>query len=205
MSDERDSSRKTTVFAEQGRIVGNEEAQNVFLHLLEGTSVSFQADQDSWDWTDFSSLEVSLDLDTEASSPGPGTSEPQDMAFGELLDARAARMSTGDPALEENIEIHRKFALAGASFVLALIAVPLGIQPTRSVRARGFGVSLLVILAYFVLLSAGVAIARKGLLPVAGAMWLPNLTMGLAGLWIFSRAARDRLLYPSLLSRLRRG
>jgi hypothetical protein len=43
LSDERDSSRRTTVFAERGRIVGNEDAQTVYLHLLDGTSISFQA------------------------------------------------------------------------------------------------------------------------------------------------------------------
>jgi hypothetical protein len=46
--------------------------------------------------------------------------------------------------------------------VFGLIAMPLGIQPARAVRSRGFAVSLVVIFTYYMLLSTGQGFAEQG-------------------------------------------
>lgn len=204
LSDERDSYRRTTIFASGGRVVTNEEARTIYLQLLDGTSLSYHAGQESYDKTDFKSLEINLDLDAQVAGGRLDAPEPREMTWTQLVDSRRARLSIGDRAVEETMELHRKFVMATAAIVMALIAIPLGMQRSRAVRARSMAVSIGVILVYYLMLSAAMALARGHGLATGLAMWLPNLIMTVIGVWLVFRAARDRWLYPSLFSRIRR-
>ncbi len=77
------------------------------------------------------------------------------------------------------VEGYRRFSMPFASFILALIALPLGIQQPRSQRTWGAGLSamlgLLVFTLYYGLLSVGVAMAESGKIPALLGLWLPNL------------------------------
>lgn len=195
LADERDSYRQTTIFAGSGRIVGDDETESIYLHLIDGTSVSVYKQEQSWDWTDFRSLEVNLDIAAAAQSNASEGDDPRQMAWRELLTAQ----HSNDPeiAISADLELHRKLAITAAAFVLAVIGVPLGMQPSRAVRARGTGVSIGVILIYYVILSAGDGLARQGHAAAAVAMWMPNILLTIAAAWLMHRAATERLFYAS--------
>jgi lipopolysaccharide export system permease protein len=198
VSDERESYRRTTVFASAGQLVTDESARSVYLRLLDGTSISYHAGQESYDKTDFESLEVNLDVGNDTRAVRSSTVDPDEMAWRDLVASRDEKLASGQPATEERIEIQRKFVLSAASLVLALVGVPLGMQKSRAVHARGFAVSIGIILAYYVLLSGAVALVRRGTLDASYGMWLPNVIIGALGLAMFVRTARDRTPYPSL-------
>jgi lipopolysaccharide export system permease protein len=90
------------------------------------------------------------------------------------------------------VEYHRNFSIPFACVVFGLVAVPLGVQPVRSARSRGFALSLVVIFGYYVLFSAGQALAEQGMVPAIVGLWLPNVIFGAIGVHLFRRAARER-------------
>ena len=197
LSDERNNFRRNTVFASAGRLVSNEEDHSIYLRLLDGTSMSYHAGQESYDKTDFQSLEVTLDLESNVTPAKNEQLRPREMEWQALLATRREKNRTGDDPIEEDIEIHRKFVLAVAAIFLAAIGVPLGMQRSRAVRARGMAVSIAVILTYYLLLSGAITLVRRGaLLPHIG-MWLPNLILGIASAWMLYRAANDKPTLPS--------
>ncbi len=204
LADERDSYRRTISFATTGRLVSDENARSVHLLLVDGTSMTFQAEQESYDVTRFRTLEVSLDYKRVLSTPHPLSARPNEMALPELLAAKAEREATGSPALEERIELQSKFVLATAAFLLAFLGVPLGMRRSRAVHAHGFSVTLGVIMVYYLMTSAALTVARKGIGVPELDLWTPNVILALAGLWMMSRAARERWQYPSLLMQLYR-
>ncbi len=209
LSDERESYRRTTIFARSGRILADERSKSIYLEMLDGTSLSYHAGQESYDKTDFASFEVNLDIEKDlGETGGPTVERPSEMDWSTLVAERARRRAAGDPAIEETIEIHRKFAVSAACLLLAVVGVPLGIQRTRAVRARGIAVSIIVILLYYLMLTGALALARGRYVDAALAMWLPDLVLLAAGLYLFRRAASDRPLLPGgarlfSLSRLR--
>ena len=208
LSDERESYRRTTIFASAGRLMTDEENRSIYLQMLDGTSLSYHAGQESYDKTDFASFEVNLDLEKNVGeSIGVETTRPSEMGWATLLENRRRRIEAGDPAIEENLELHRKFSVAVACVLLAVIGIPLGMQRTRAVRARGLAVSIVVVLAYYVMLTAAMAMARKRAIDPALAAWLPDLVLAVAGTVLFRRAARDQRLIPrlGLVALLRRG
>src|SRR5262249_31935297 len=83
-----------------------------------------------------------------------------------------------------------------ASFFLALMALPLGIQPPRMQRAWGAGLSavigMLVFVIYYGLLSVGITLAEARVVPSTVALWLPNfILVGVSALTIHRIASEQ--------------
>ena len=93
---------------------------------------------------------------------------------------------------------HYRWALPFACLVTVLLAAPLSIHFSR--RGPGGGVFLAIVLSALMLLSSNVALAfgESGLVPPALAAWLPNLTFGLIGIYLFHRRLSGRPIYQTL-------
>jgi hypothetical protein len=113
------------------------------------------------------------------------------MMVSELRRSIAERQARGQPTAEERIELHRKFSIPFACVVFAVVGLPLGIQPSRAVRSRGFAVSIVLIFLYYVPLTVGETLAKKQILEPALGLWIPNFAFLALGVWLFSKAARE--------------
>jgi len=82
------------------------------------------------------------------------------------------------------IRIHQKFALPMACLAFALFGATLGIQSQRASTSRGFGVCVLAILGYYILMSIADALGLSGALPPWMAGWMPTVVMLVAGLTV---------------------
>lgn len=90
------------------------------------------------------------------------------------------------------VELHKKFSIPLASLVFILIGAPLGIMS----RKGGFAVSMAFSLGFFIIywafLIAGEEFADRGSLSPALSMWLPNLILGLVGIYLCNRTSRGK-------------
>lgn len=94
------------------------------------------------------------------------------------------------------VEIHRRFAMPYASFVLSLLALPLGIYPPRSHKTWGAGLSALlgfvVFILYYALLSIGMALAENGVLPAVLGLWIPNIFTCFLAIYFIMKIATEK-------------
>ncbi len=191
VADFRDPKRRNTVVAKIGMLLPNEKTKTVTLRLLDGTIFGSSEEGRLFQKTDFTVNDVALNLSALSDLQGRDR-DPKEMSMTELRGRIRWRQQRGIPAFEESLELHRKFSIPFACIVFALVAVPLGIQPARAVRSRGFSVSLVLIFCYYILLTACETLAQKGILPAAVAMWTPNLLFLALGASLFSKAAHER-------------
>jgi lipopolysaccharide export system permease protein len=191
VSDEREPDQHHRIFARQGTMVSDPEAQVVTLRLRDGFIHTMGPDGGPEYQTDFQSYDVSLDLRDTLATVRQGE-EPKELTLGELRAAIAAKRAAGLPFTPELVEYHRKFSIPFACVVFGLVAVPLGLQPVRAARSRGFAVSVVLIFGYYVLLSLGEATAEYALVPAVVGLWLPNVVFAALGTYLFRRAARER-------------
>lgn len=81
------------------------------------------------------------------------------------------------------LEAGKRFSMPFACLILALVAMPLGIQPPRAQKAWGAGLSSLlglgVFITYFGIMSVGMALCEKGSISAFVALWLPNIILGI--------------------------
>ena len=87
-------------------------------------------------------------------------------------------------------ELYQRVTVPMASLIFALIGVPFGLQPTRNSSSAGFAMSVIIIFAYYALMTMGNALARSGAIAPLLAVWLPNLIGLLAGALLMRRASR---------------
>ncbi|HYX25672.1 MAG TPA: LPS export ABC transporter permease LptG, partial [Thermoanaerobaculia bacterium] len=129
----------------------------------------------------------------------------REMTLKELAEQRD---DPSNPAEQRNlaqVEIHKKFSIPVACLVFGLFALPLGINNRRGGKASGFALSIGVLILYYVLLNNGEEYARFGRMPPWLGMWLPNILLATAGLFLLVRRNRDRSLLLSRLDRWVRG
>jgi lipopolysaccharide export system permease protein len=191
IADERDASQRNTIFAREGTMVSNPKTRTVTLRLRDGSIHTSDTRGGAEYQTDFQSYDVNLDL-RPALAAAKERHDPKEMTLTQLRRTIRAKAAQDLPFTGELVEYHRKFSIPFACIVFALVAVPLGIQPVRAARARGFALSLAMIFVYYILLSAGQALAEQGIVPAIVGLWLPNVVFGLVGGYLFVQAARER-------------
>ncbi len=91
------------------------------------------------------------------------------------------------------VEIHKKYSLPVACIVFILIGAPLGTMT----RKGGFGVagaiSLIFFIIYWAFLMVGEKLADRGLLSPFLGMWSANIVLGILGVYLTIKSARERI------------
>jgi lipopolysaccharide export system permease protein len=83
------------------------------------------------------------------------------------------------------VEVQSRYAMPITSLILALLALPLGVQQARAQRTWGASISVLlgigVFVIYYGFLSIGITMVESGKVPAFFGVWLPNFfSLGLA-------------------------
>ena len=120
--------------------------------------------------------------------------EPEDMTLAELKRDILAMRQLPEPArnkLPELVEYyHIRLAMPWCALGFALIAAPLALRPKRTTTGVGLGISLAIILAYYIIFNTLRVVGEQGALPPALAAWLPNLILYSVGLGLLVDATR---------------
>jgi len=82
------------------------------------------------------------------------------------------------------VELHKKFSIPFACIIFIIIGAPLGIISRRGGLGMSISISLLFFIIYWAFLIGGEELADRGLLHPGLSMWLPNIILGLVGLYL---------------------
>ena len=119
--------------------------------------------------------------------------DANNMTVAEALRARELLEQAGDikEARRLQVRIQEKFTLPMACLVFGLIGASLGAKPnSRTSRSQGFGISVLLILVYYVLSFSFSSLGVKGTLPPLLAAWSPVLISLAGGGFLLRQASR---------------
>jgi len=104
-----------------------------------------------------------------------------------------------------SVEIEKKYSIPFACIVFVLLGVPLGLSTRKGSAGMALGVSLLVILLYYLFLIAGEHLADRRMMPPFLSMWLPNIVLTAAGVMLTARSLHEGNPLPidRILARVR--
>ena len=191
IQDERNPQEIATIFAETGSVDMDEKQKKIHLHLFDGSIhhvTPARCLPPSW-------LSKSMIFDRPFQKRRSLEKNELDMSLAELRQNLKKGGFSKKMTLEMGIEVHRRFAMPFACFIFAIVAVPLGIQNRRSGKAAGFSLSIITLLVYYILQSLGKSLGEKSLLPLALAVWLPNIIFLSGGIYLFVKAAREESIW----------
>jgi lipopolysaccharide export system permease protein len=111
----------------------------------------------------------------------------RELTLDQLKEAMRARREAGQSAGPVAAELHLRFAISFSALALALLGVPLGIALEKGGRGVGFGASLGVVFAYYLVLILGLTLAEKEALPPLPALWAANVLTAAVGIALYRR------------------
>ncbi|MDI9370998.1 MAG: LptF/LptG family permease [Synergistota bacterium] len=129
-----------------------------------------------------------LHLDLSPRQIEQASRSPSEMSSLELLEQIALLEQQGQSLAPLRVMFHLRLALPWACVVLAVLGSALGVRSTRSGPGFGFGLSVLIVFAYYLVMSFCRALGEAGNLPAVIAAWFPNVCFLLVGGWFARRA-----------------
>jgi lipopolysaccharide export system permease protein len=217
VSDERDPKLARIITAREGRLLADPEARRITLRLIDGSISESEPGGTTAAprsrYTAFGLYDMSLSVQT-AFKGAPRTWKPEkSLSAADLADsARAAPDARA--AAPFRVELQKRWALPFAALAFAIVGFPLAVGSAWRGRGLALAGSLVILAAYYLVMSSLESQALAGQLPAWLAIWLPNLlTVGAgAGLVLHqlapmrsSRLARaGRALRRPLSARARR-
>jgi lipopolysaccharide export system permease protein len=97
-------------------------------------------------------------------------------------------------AREYLVEVHKKFSMPFACIVFVFIGAPLGIMSRRGTFGVGASLSLGFFFFYWACLKGGENLADRGFFDPWIGMWIANIVLGIIGLYLTFRTARENLI-----------
>jgi lipopolysaccharide export system permease protein len=100
------------------------------------------------------------------------------------------------------VEIHKKFSIALACIIFMVIGAPLGLALRRGGLATIGVIALGIFMFYWVTLVQGEKLSERGFFPPWLGMWIANVVMSGAGVWLILYVVLDLGATPPLRDRL---
>jgi lipopolysaccharide export system permease protein len=94
------------------------------------------------------------------------------------------------------VEVHKKYSIPVACLVFVLIGAPLGIMTRQGGLATAGGMSILFFLIYWAFLIGGEQLGDRGIINPVFSMWLPNIVVGIVGLYLVIHSVKELTFIP---------
>lgn len=134
--------------------------------------------------------EQTLPVDVRPRDVGLSQKKPDQMTIKELKLQIDVLSKQYLPVTLYEVEMYQRFTIPMASFIFAMIGIPLGIQPQRTTSSLGLGLSVVIIFLYYTVMTLSTALGQGGALPPFLAAWIPNLICLGAGIYLMRTRAR---------------
>lgn len=191
--DSRDAEVSSVVVAKRGRLAMDRERRALVLQLFDGVIDRMDKDLAGTDTIDFRRYELKLNLESDLINKSLTRRDQYEMTLDELWEEAERYKELDDHHYELYLmDAHKRLSLPVACLVLGLAAVPLGIQFQNKGRNWGVTMGMAIFLFYYIILSAGWSFGESGRYPPALGMWMPNLVVGAAALYMMRQANRER-------------
>lgn len=179
--------------APRGKLIRQDLDEVYTIRLYDGGINQVNAGENSVTHINFGHYDINIDLAAMQKGGSKKLIKSLDeMSLHELVRHIQAGIKNPARESEARMVLHEKFSIPFACLSLGLLAFPLGIQSMSLRRSSGFGMGISFFLLYYFLLAGGWSAGETGHYPPYIGMWLPNVVMGAAGIYLLVRNAQER-------------
>ncbi len=165
------------ITSEQGVIFPNPKIQKIQLKLNNGTIHELSNERGNYQTLNFDRYDISLSLpDTErleqealVGNKGLSFSKIKE----KIRDMKRQGLRTSGP----EVEMSKKFSIPFTCLLFAFLGVPLGIKSSRSGKSGSFGVTVTVIMIYYMGFIVTQNLGKIGEIHAYTSVWIPNIIL----------------------------
>lgn len=196
--DARDAQKPRVITARTGSLYVDRASERIELRLRKGKSHVFSV-QDPSQYTEqaFSELDAPIDFSSFFPKLTLGKGD-REMSLPELR-AKIHELEAGSRPRDADafkVELHKKYAIAGACVVFGLLGVGLSLGSRREARSSAFALSIVVFFVYYVFLRLGEQVGDTHMAPPALVMWAANVVLGGMALGLLALNQRQAAFDP---------
>lgn len=175
--------------------------------ILNAESATWNSDKNSWDFSNGTIYLISpdasyrniiqfkhqeLQLPKSPFELAAPDKNPQDMNISESLAYLDVLKISGDKKkfLSVAVAIQQKLAFPFVCVVFSLMGSAMGIRPQRTGKATSFGVSVLLIFGYYLVMFVAGALGQAEIISPFFAGWIPNFLGITTGTWLVFNVAK---------------
>ncbi len=181
-------------FAREGYAYGDVERGKIDLILKNGTLHHSVEERGTYQMADFDTFRMQIDLGFLLETAKSRERGVEELTLSELRNSIRDRSEKGEDVRRASLSYHQRLALPFGALVLCTLGIPLALLSQRAVRYTGFSLSIVVILMYYVLLQAGAGMVNAGKIPSVVAAWIPNVLLGVLGIYLLWKKAEEKPL-----------
>ena len=194
--DRRDETVSNTIVAGEGRVFVNPEARLITIRFRDGTIFVVEKGLASARTIRFKTYDLNIGLKDIMAALASRKRKPKELTVSELVERLEKLRPEEEKYNDVLIELLGKFTLPVGVFLMGIIGVPLGAQLKTQGRTAGIGVSLAVFLLYYICLAATKSLCESGVLSPKIGLWMPDLILASACVYLFRRVAREQGIIP---------
>ncbi|MDR3256576.1 MAG: LptF/LptG family permease [Endomicrobium sp.] len=117
-------------------------------------------------------------------------STAHEMSSCEILKTIRTYKEQNLPFIEYEHQFWSRWIFAFAPLVFVLVALPIGIMAGKGGKVISFGMGLGIVSVYYILLMIAITLSEKGYVPTSLIMWMPNIVVTIAGIWLFIKMVK---------------
>jgi len=200
VSDMRGQTVPSITMAQSGSMVGDTQRMQVTIALENG---SLNRPDGAYAQTvSFDRYKINIPLHVPSVIDGEDITHQSmgSMTMEQLEQAALLFGSTSEKGRDALVHYHKRLALPVGCFILSLLGLPLGLQARVGRSAIGIPLGLGFFILYYILFTLGKNTAQDTSVPVAIAMWLPDLFFFILTLILVRQSANEKPLFPPVLS-----
>lgn len=107
-----------------------------------------------------------------------------EMTFTEIQQKLKSEQLPPEKRKKMEIDFHGRIAIPLATLIMCILAIPMGIKVERGDKSISLGISLVVVIIYYILFLAGEFVAKANILSPFLGVWIPNFLFFFIGAWL---------------------
>jgi lipopolysaccharide export system permease protein len=165
------------ITSEKGVIYPNPDTLKIQLKLNNGTIHELSNNRGDYQTLNFDRYDINLSLPDTERLEKKALIGNKELSFTKIKDRikdmKAKGLSTSGP----EVELSKKFSIPFTCLLFAILGVPLGIKSSRSGKSGSFGITVAVIMFYYIGLILTQNMGRIGKIHAYTSVWIPNIIL----------------------------
>ena len=165
------------ITSEEGVIFPNPETLKIQLKLNNGTIHELSNERGDYQTLNFDRYDINLSLPDTERLEKKALIGNKELSYSKIKEKIKDMKAKGHPTSGPEVELSKKFSIPFTCLLFAILGAPFGIKSSRSGKSGSFGVTVAVIMVYYIGLILTQNLGRIGKIHAYTSVWIPNIIL----------------------------
>jgi lipopolysaccharide export system permease protein len=179
------------ITSEQGVIFSNRETLKIQLKLNNGTIHELSNEGGDYQTLNFDRYDINLSLPDTERLEKKALIGNRELSLSQIKEKIINMKEKGLPTSGPEVELSKKFSIPFTCLLFAFLGAPLGIKSSRSGKSGSFGITVAVIMVYYVGLILTQNLGRIGKIHSYTSVWIPNMILIVVVIYVIYKMQKE--------------